>query len=85
MKWALIWTLAFACSAAILAFVWTVPVVESEPDLCVSCMGWEGQRLAITLGIPLTLIVVGVTLLVAEPERRHDDYDGCESCNWLPN
>ena len=75
--------LALFVSAIILYSIWTVPVVDSEPDLCVTCMGWEGQRLAMALGIAVAWVVIPVMLLM-KPGPRHDGYDGCESCNWLP-
>ena len=84
MRGALIWTFLLAVSTAILALIWTAPVVfDGEPDLCATCMGWEAQRLAMTVGIAVAWVVIPVMLLM-KPEARHDGYDGCESCNWRP-
>ena len=83
MREAFVGVLAFLASAVILASIWIFPVVESEPDLCATCMGWESQRLAMTLGIAVAWVVIPVMRLM-KPEPRHDGYDGCESCNWLP-
>ena len=83
MREAFVWMLALLVSAIILYSIWTFPVVESEPDLCVTCMGWEGQRLAMTMAVPLVLIVVGIGHLLPQ-EPTHRAYDGCDACGWQP-
>jgi len=63
-------------------FYWHHLYVPEPCPYATGCgVGTPGILLAIAT---MSLTALAMLLFVSRGERWHDNYDGCESCNWQP-